>query len=109
MTRLSAISVVLWASSGCATSTSTARPRTEVALPPGCSVEVLRDGAPTRPVRSLGEAVARCTGDAMGDTPACTRALQDQACALGGDTLWGITSSQTDEALILRGHVGRGR
>ena len=107
MQRVGAVFVVLCASLGCAS--STARTRTADALPPGCPVEVLRDGTPTRPVRSLGEATARCTGDAMGDMPACTRALQDQVCALGGDTVWGITSSQTDEALVLRGHVGHTR
>jgi hypothetical protein len=97
----------LYLLAGCAS--TPAHVRTADALPAGCPVEVLREGLPTRPVRSLGEATARCTGDAMGDVAACTRALQDQACALGGDTLWGITSSQTDDAFLMRGHVGHTR
>lgn len=92
---------------GCAS--TPARTRTADALPPGCPVEVLRESGPTVPIRSLGEVTARCTGDAMGDTAACTRALQDQACALGGDTVWGISQSQTDDAVILRAHVGHTR
>lgn len=92
---------------GCAS--STARVRSADALPPGCPVEVLRESGPTVPIRSLGEVTTRCTGDAMTDTAACTRALQDQACALGGDTVWSVTSTQTDDAVILRAHVGHTR
>ncbi len=85
------------------------RPRVAGALPAGCPVEVLREGAPTRPVQSLGEVTARCTGDAMTDAPGCTRALQDQACALGATIVWGVTSSQTDDALVMRAFAGRAR
>jgi len=78
------------------------------ALPAGCPVEVLREG-PTRPVQGVGDVTARCTGDAMGDVPGCTRALQDQACALGATLVWGVSSSQTDEALVMRAYAGRYR
>ena len=97
---------------GCATSgrATGTHPRVVAdARPAGCEVEVLRDASPTRPVQSLGDVNVRCTGDAMGDVPGCTRALQDQVCALGGGVLWGVTSSQTDEALVMRGYAGRSR
>ncbi len=78
------------------------------ALPAGCPVEVLRE-APTRPVQGVGDVTARCTGDAMGDVPGCTRALQDQACALGANLVWGVSSSTTDDALVMRAFAGRYR
>ncbi|MFO0605442.1 MAG: hypothetical protein U0324_19835 [Polyangiales bacterium] len=85
-----------------------ARPAHPGAMPAGCPVEALPE-APARPVDALGEVVARCTGDAMSDVPGCTRALHDQACALGATLVWGVSSSQTDDALVMRAHAGRYR
>lgn len=93
-------------SAGCAG--APARPAHPGARPAGCPVEVLGE-APGRPIDALGDVTSRCTGDAMGDVPGCTRALQDQACALGATVVWGVSSSTTDEALVMRAFAGRYR
>lgn len=84
------------------------RERRADALPAGCAVEVL-EGTPPRATMSLGEVNARCTGDAMNDAPGCLRALKDQACALGAPLIWGVSSSQTDDALRMHAFAGRYR
>ncbi len=87
---------------------SPARPARPDGLPAGCPIEALPD-RPARPVDALGGVTVRCTGDAMNDLPACTRALHDQACALGATLVWGVGSSATDDALTLRASAGRYR
>lgn len=55
--------------------------------PEGCDVRIFRD-APTMPTDNLGPVRARCGADvAEAD---CLRTLQDEACKLGGDVLWGV-------------------
>ncbi len=83
------------------------RTRYADALPPGCSVSTLTDVSREHPVRALGEVRARCTGDAMGNVVVCTRALHDQACALGADVVWGVTTENLEDATVMRAHAGR--
>jgi hypothetical protein len=98
---------IVLVSLGCS-SAQTRRPRAD-ALPAGCSVEVLANTAPTRPVQGLGDVTVRCTGDAIRDDAWCLRALQDQACALGAVVIWGVTTTQNDDARVMRAYAGRYR
>jgi hypothetical protein len=54
--------------------------------PAGCAVVVF-EGSPVGRSEHIGRVSARCTGDAR---EACVRQLQDQACKLGGDIIWGL-------------------
>jgi hypothetical protein len=61
------------------------------------SVEVVREGAPARPVRNAGQISARCVGDAATDEARCLRVLQEQACQLGAEVIWDMRSSPLGE------------
>ena len=53
----------------------------------GCDVEVRAD-APVVPVENIGPVSATC-GEDTSDAE-CTRQLQDEACRLGADVVWGV-------------------
>lgn len=91
--------------SACASNTTPVRGAE--ARPPGCPIDVLQDPLANGGARSLGTVTAHCTGDARDDVAWCTRALQDQACALGATVLWGVSTSRGDEATVMRGFAGR--
>jgi hypothetical protein len=61
--------------------------------PPGCAIEVVHEGVPTRPTRRLGEVVARCRGAFAHDEARCMRQLEDQACHMGGSVVWDLRSA----------------
>jgi hypothetical protein len=67
--------------------------------PVGCAVEVVHEGVPTRPVRSLGQVEARCRGTYAHDEARCMRELQDQACRMGATVIWDVRSEpmETEE------------
>ena len=72
----------------------------------GCTVEVLHGELSSRPVRALGSVRARCRGAAASDDAWCLQELQNQACAMGGNVLWAISSQDTDEGREMHGSVG---
>jgi hypothetical protein len=94
MKALSLSVMLLLATAGCA---SGARRSSLPERPAGCEVEIVREGVPARPVRSIGQVVARCVGTAANDEPRCLRVLQDQACRLGADVIWDLTSGPLPE------------
>ena len=53
----------------------------------GCDVEVRTD-APVTPTENIGTVSATC-GEDTSDAD-CTRQLQDEACRLGADVVWGV-------------------
>jgi hypothetical protein len=55
----------------------------------GCDVKVYPE-APAVPTENIGPVSATCAQD-VSDAE-CTRALQDQACLLGGDVVWGVSA-----------------
>ncbi len=55
---------------------------------PGCLVELMREGIPTRPVRMLSNVNARCTGEIAADRARCERLLMDEGCRRGAQVLW---------------------
>ncbi len=55
----------------------------------GCDVKVYAD-APTTPTENIGPVSATCAQE-VSDAD-CSRALQDQACELGGDVVWGVAA-----------------
>jgi hypothetical protein len=59
------------------------------ARPLGCAVQVV-PGTPAGPVVNLASARARCLENERGD---CLAELRRQACAAGGDTVYGLSES----------------
>jgi hypothetical protein len=57
------------------------------AQPEGCPVKIVR-GTPTVPTDNIGVVTATCGAEAPAEQ--CLRELQDQACKLGADILWGV-------------------
>jgi hypothetical protein len=58
----------------------------------GCDVKLFHD-APTMSTDNIGPVMASCSPDvADGD---CVRQLQDEACKLGGDVVWGVPDKPT--------------
>jgi hypothetical protein len=53
----------------------------------GCEVLVRAD-APVEPTENIGPVSATCGEETSDDE--CTRALQDEACRLGADVVWGV-------------------
>ena len=60
--------------------------------PEGCDVKLFH-GSPTVPTDNLGTVMARCSTDVS--EGACIRQLQDEACKLGGDVVWGVPDQAT--------------
>ena len=56
--------------------------------PDGCDVAVYEQ-APRAPTDSIGAVSARC--DEITSDAECLRELQDQACKLGADLVWGVS------------------
>ena len=54
---------------------------------PGCEVAVFAD-VPPQPTDNIGPVSAKCSADISKED--CLRTLKDQACKVGGDTLWGV-------------------
>ncbi len=79
-----AVAVAFFACGGAVPSTSDAR---FPARPEGCTVRVFHD-APSVPTDNIGPVNARCAFD-VSDAD-CLRTLEDQACKLGGDVVWGV-------------------
>ncbi|MGH7281956.1 MAG: hypothetical protein ACRELY_10560 [Polyangiaceae bacterium] len=77
----SSISVLFFACGG------DERPSRYPAREPGCAVQIFY-GAPQGRTVNIGPVSASCTED-VSDTD-CLRTLQDQACKLGGDVVWGV-------------------
>jgi len=70
-----------------------APPAVEARHPPlgaGCPVQVFEQPPPMA-IANLGTVRARCAPDVSRDD--CIRELQDQACRLGGDVVWGVSST----------------
>ena len=64
---------------------------------PGCEVRVFPEGnAPTYNTDNIGPVQATCD-ESFSDAD-CMRTLKDEACKLGGDTLWGVNDSPTRQA-----------
>lgn len=77
------LSLALVAACGGAKNTDARHP----SKPAGCEVRLFHD-APTIPTENLGPVRASCDESVSDDE--CIRTLKDQACALGGDVIWGI-------------------
>ena len=60
--------------------------------PPGCEVQVSADVPPV-PVDNIGPVMASCTDSTERD---CLRTLQDQACKLGADVVWGVDKPEVN-------------
>ena len=76
---------------------------------PGCVVELLREGIPTRAVQRVGTVRARCTGEIAADLPRCERLLLDEACRRGAHVLWEYTSTPMDDredGIVLQASAG---
>lgn len=58
----------------------------------GCEVTVFHE-APAMPTDNIGTVTATC--DASLSDAECTRTLQDEACKLGGDIVWGVPDQPT--------------
>jgi hypothetical protein len=80
------------------------------ARPLGCAVQVV-PGTPAGPVVDLASARARCLENERGD---CLNELRRQACAAGGDTVYGLSESVDQHityiaaTLALRDQAGSG-
>jgi hypothetical protein len=76
---------------------------------PGCDVTVYRGGLPEKiVVDALGQVAASCGKDAADSD--CIRALQNEVCKLGGDTVYEVPKSpepESDTALRYVGFAGR--
>jgi hypothetical protein len=59
---------------------------------PGCEVQVFPE-APTYSTDNIGPVSASCEESVSDDD--CMRTLKDQACKLGGDTVWGVNEKPT--------------
>jgi len=59
---------------------------------PGCEVRVFPE-APTYSTENIGTVQASCE-ETISDAD-CLRTLQDQACKLGADTVWGVDDRPT--------------
>ena len=58
----------------------------------GCDVKIFHD-TPTMATDNIGPVMASCAPDVSdGD---CVRQLQDEACKLGGDVVWGVPDKPT--------------
>jgi hypothetical protein len=55
--------------------------------PEGCPVQLVK-GTPSVPTDNIGVVTATCGAEAPAEQ--CLRELQDQACKLGADILWGV-------------------
>src|SRR5262249_49003455 len=73
--------------------------RSPKARPRGRRVEGADQRPAGRPVNSVGEVTARCSGSLATDVTGCRRELQDQACLLGANIVWGVTQRQTEDGL----------
>lgn len=97
----SATLIVLLAASldaaGCAGAPRSGSPPGPNARAAGCPIEVVEDGVPARPTRDSSQVVARCRGDAMNDQARCMRQLQDEACRMGAQVIWGVRREVLDE------------
>jgi len=72
-------------------------------LPEGCGVKVYPD-APAVPTDNIGPVRASCSADVS--EADCLRTLQDQACRLGGDVVWGVGEpTKTDSGIRLSGRA----
>jgi hypothetical protein len=58
--------------------------------PPGCPVQVFAE-APPMPTDNIGTVRSRCATDVSHED--CLRELEDQACALGADVVWGVADA----------------
>src|SRR5579883_665706 len=72
-----------------------AHTRTQASSPrgEGCVVQLFADAPPMK-TENLGPVTATCSEDTSDDD--CTRTLKDQACAMGGDVVWGVTAPKMD-------------
>lgn len=71
--------------------TACSSPRQEGKYParePGCEVQVFPEG-PTDQTENIGPVQASCD-ESISDAD-CLRTLKDEACKLGGDTIWGVS------------------
>ena len=75
----------------CACGTKPVDPRYPV-RPAGCEVKLFH-GPPTMPTDNLGTVMARCSTDVT--DALCIRQLQDEACKLGADVVWGVPDQAT--------------
>lgn len=63
---------------------------------PGCEVRIFfEDHAPTSRIDNIGSVRASCDQD-VSDSD-CLRQLQDEACKIGGDTVWGVNEKPIRE------------
>jgi hypothetical protein len=62
------------------------------ARPEGCDVKIFHD-SPSMPTDNIGPVMANCSLD-VSDAD-CVRQLQDEACKLGGDVMWGVPDKPT--------------
>jgi len=72
------------------------------ARPEGCPVQEFQD-APTMPTENIGRAEAICGASVTPEQ--CKRELFDQVCKLGGDVVWGVTSSEVNDKTSLSGRA----
>ena len=68
---------------GCAGPSDTKYP----ARPEGCEIKVFAD-TPSIPTDNIGPVTATCDPDVADRL--CLRTLQDEACRLGADVVWGV-------------------
>jgi hypothetical protein len=83
--RIALLASVAWAV-GCAGTTALADSRFPP-RPEGCEVRLFHQ-APDGPTTNIGPVRADCALDVT--DPDCLRTLEDQACKLGGDIVWGV-------------------
>ena len=58
--------------------------------PEGCEVKIFAD-TPSVPTDNIGPITASCDSDVS--DALCTRTLQDEACKLGADVVWGVADT----------------
>jgi hypothetical protein len=81
---------ILFSILGCGAKTET--PSKYPAREPGCEVRVFPE-APSYATDNIGPVNASCD-ETISDAD-CLRTLKDQACKLGGDTVWGVNDPPT--------------
>ena len=57
----------------------------------GCAVEIVADGSPTYPVVDVASGVVSCAGG----RGRCIAEIQKMACAVGADTVYGLSESSS--------------
>jgi hypothetical protein len=91
--RLSALALLLVCCAACASEPK--NPGKYPARQPGCEVRVFPE-EPSYQTDNIGPVQASCD-ESIPDNE-CLRELQDQACKLGADTVWGVNPTPSMQA-----------